>query len=255
MSASLSITSLFTDATARFLALFYPDLCQICRSQKATSSESYLCQSCRTGKEGIKPIEPPFCNCCGLPFEGEITVTFECSNCHEQELHFRHARAAAEFSGVVKETIHRFKYNHAMWFEPFLGELITAAAQQDLATEKWDYIVPIPLHWRKRHQRTFNQSERIARRLSKATGIPLQPKLLKRIKPTHTQTRLSRAERTENVKRAFAYSGKQALDGANIILIDDVLTTGATASACAKLLKQNGADLVDVWTVARGLWK
>src|SRR5687768_14998670 len=110
MSASLSIPELFANTTARLLALFYPDICQICRAAKATSAESYICNSCRTGKNGIKSIEPPFCNCCGLPFEGEITVSFECANCRERELHFRHARAAAEFTGVVKEAIHRFKY-------------------------------------------------------------------------------------------------------------------------------------------------
>ncbi|MGZ8900917.1 MAG: ComF family protein, partial [Limisphaerales bacterium] len=113
----------------------------------------------------------------------------------------------------------------------------------------------IPLHWLKRRDRTFNQSERIARHLSLATGIPLQTRLLKRVQPTQTQTRLSRAERTENVKRAFAFSGRDSMAGARIILIDDVLTTGATASACAKLLRQNGAAVVDVWTVARGILK
>jgi predicted amidophosphoribosyltransferase len=91
--------------------------------------------------------------------------------------------------------------------------------------------------------------------LSAATGIPLSNRLLRRVQPTHTQTRLSRAERTENVKRAFTFRSRDRVDGARIILVDDVLTTGATASACAKLLQQNGASVVDVWTVARGILK
>ena len=255
MNPALSIVPRLAQASNRLLALFYPEICQICRDHRATYAECYLCEACRRGKHGIKPVEPPFCECCGLPFHGDITVQFECANCREQQLHFRSARSAVEFSGVIKEVIHRYKYNHAAWFEPLLGELLVNAAGPKLSPADWDGIVPIPLHWLKRRDRTFNQSERIALHLSRATGIPMHTRLLKRVQPTYTQTRLSRAERTENVKRAFAFSGRDPIDGARIILIDDVLTTGATASACAKLLKQNGAEVVDVWTVARGILK
>jgi len=252
MNPTLSFSTM-TGAWNKFLALFYPEVCQICRAQRATHSESYLCGACQNGKNGIKRVEPPFCDCCGLPFQGAITVDFECANCREQELQFRSARAAVEFTGVVKEIVHRYKYNQAAWFEPLLGDLLVSAASAGISPSEWDAIVPIPLHWTRLRGRTFNQSERIARHLSLATGIPINNHLLKRIRPTHTQTRLTRAERTENVKRAFAYRGPADLEGARIILVDDVLTTGATASACAKLLKQNGASIVDVWTVARGI--
>lgn len=247
--------SLFLQAYDRLLALLYPDVCQICRSQSATARESYICSACKTGRNGIQPMEPPFCDCCGLPFEGAITVTFECANCRDQQLHFRHARSAVAYTGVVKEVIHRYKYNHASWFEPLLSELLIHAAAPQIQPSDWDCIVPIPLHWAKLRGRTFNQAARLASRLSRSTNIPLNAKLLKRVQSTQTQTRLSRAERTENVKKAFAYKAKQPITGTRILLIDDVLTTGATASACAKLLKQNGAAIVDVWTVARGILK
>ena len=91
--------------------------------------------------------------------------------------------------------------------------------------------------------------------LCRATGIPMNTRLLKRVLPTSTQTRLTRAERAANVKRAFAFHGTEPLPNARIVLVDDVLTTGATASACAKLLRQNGAAVVDVWTVARNILK
>ena len=238
-----------------FLALFYPEVCQICRGQRATFAQSYICDGCRTGKNGIRLVEPPFCECCGLPFPGDITVTFECFNCRDQEVHFRAARSAAQFSGVVKDAIHRYKYNHASWFEPFLAELLINAAKPSLNSADWDWIVPIPLHWRKMRQRTFNQSTRLAQYLSRSTGIPMNTRLLKRVLPTSTQTRLTRSERAENVKRAFAFHGSQPLTRARIILVDDVLTTGATASACAKLLRKNGAAVIDVWTVARNILK
>ena len=255
MNPALDLKSFFLLASERLLAFFYPEICQICREQKASAAESYICTLCRTGKAGIKPIEPPYCDCCGLPFDGAITVQFQCANCADQELHFRSARAAVELTGVVQDVIHRYKYSHAAWFEPFLADLLISAAQPALVQSSWDWIVPIPLHWLKRRDRSFNQSIRLAHHLSRATGIPVHNRLLKRVQPTHTQTRLTRAERTANVKRAFTYRARHPVEGARIVLIDDVLTTGATASACAKLLKQNGAAVVDVWTVARGILK
>ena len=236
----------------QFFALFYPEICQVCRTEKAAAAASYICEHCRSG---IRHIEAPFCDCCGLPFQGEITVSFECANCRDQKLYFRAARAAVELSGPLQDVVHRYKYNHATWFEPFLAALLISRAAPVLAQSQWDCIVPIPLHWLKLRERSFNQSLRLARQLGKATGIPVHNRLLKRTQPTSTQTRLSRAERTENVKRAFAYRGRAKLTGKRIILVDDVLTTGATASACAKLLMQNGASVVDVWTVARGILK
>jgi ComF family protein len=124
-----------------------------------------------------------------------------------------------------------------------------------LRSEKWDVIVPVPLHPRKKIEREFNQAERLGRRLSAATRLPLRKNLLARVAPTRTQTLLSRAERMANVQRAFACpSAHPDLKGRRVVLVDDVLTTGATTSACAKVLRaQGGASDVCVWTVARGL--
>jgi ComF family protein len=240
-------------ALDRFLALFYPDVCQICREEKATAHEGYVCPNCWSKRDGVQFIVPPYCKCCGLPFQGEISVAFECANCRDERLYFRSARAAVRLSGLVQDVVHRFKYNQAAWFEPFLTDLLVRQAVPALPREQWDWIVPIPLHWMKLRSRSFNQSLRLARALSNATRIPVKTDLLRRREPTRTQTRLTRAQRAENVKRAFHFRGREALNGARIVLVDDVLTTGATANACAKLLMQNGASVVDVWTVARGV--
>lgn len=238
-----------------FLGLFYPNVCQICNEGEAGQREGYVCARCWTRPDGIQFIVAPFCRVCGLPFEGEMTGGFECGNCRDERLYFHSARAAVRLSGLVQEVIHKYKYNHAAWFEPFLSDLLLREALPVVQNETYDYIVPIPLHWRKRQARSFNQAEALARVLGKTTGIPVHKRLLKRVKPTETQTRLTRAQRAANVQHAFAWRGQEALQGERILLFDDVLTTGATANACAKLLMANGAGRVDVWTVARGILK
>jgi ComF family protein len=201
----------------------------------------------------VRFIRPPLCERCGLPFEGELTAPFNCSNCHGVELHFTRARSAVAAKSVVLEAVHRFKYSRALWFENFLGDLLTRAAAPELKKEKWDFIAPVPLHPLKLREREFNQADRLAAHLSRVTGIPLEAKILRRIQPTATQTLLTRDQRAANVRDAFAVRTGVKLDGKRVVLLDDVFTTGATTNACARALREAGAAEVCVWTVARGL--
>ena len=232
------------------LGFVYPEVCQVCREARATPAECYLCASCRAS---VRYIEPPLCERCGRPVQGAISTAFECSNCRQTEWHFRSARSAVLARDSVLEVIHQYKYRRACWFEPFLADLLIQRAAPELRGEHWDWIVPVPLHPARLREREFNQAERLARRLSAAMGIPLNTRLLQRVIPTKTQTLLSRAERLANVRRAFALRGAPALQGERIVLIDDVFTTGATTSACARVLREAGAGQVSVWTVARGI--
>ena len=232
------------------LGFLYPNACQLCGDQRATAAEGYVCAQCW---QGVQFIVPPFCERCGLPFEGDLTTTFTCSNCREMELHFVRARAAVAAKGITLEVIHRYKYSRALWFEPFLADLLLRQAGPELRRERWDLIIPVPLHPLKEREREFNQAERLARRLGKALNIAVNTRLLQRREPTRTQTRLNRRERAENVRRAFALRPGARLHGERVVLIDDVLTTGATTSACAQALHDAGAGEVCVWTVARGL--
>jgi ComF family protein len=232
------------------LAFFYPETCQICQAERATAMEGFVCSDCRSRVHFIKP---PFCERCGLPYPGDLTMPFECTNCREMELHFSSARSAVVAHNVVREAIHRYKYQRALWFEPFLADLLVHKALPALRGQNWDFIVPVPLHPVKRREREFNQAERLAAKLGIAAEIPLHPRLLRRVRPTATQTRLTRQQRAANMRRAFAVRPGVRLDGERIILVDDVFTTGATTSACAQALKASGAGEVCVWTVARGL--
>jgi competence protein ComFC len=231
------------------ISFFYPEVCQYCEEERATAREGFVGPNCQ---QAVKLIERPYCERCGLPFHGAITSSFECGNCRDLELHFSKARAAASAEGMLLEIIHRYKYNRALWFEPFLAGLLVSSALANLQQEHWDMIVPVPLHKIKRREREFNQAERLARRLSDATQIPLECDVLERVQATRTQTRLTRRERQENVRKAFALFGGTRLNGERIVLVDDVFTTGATTSACAKVLRDSGAGEVCVWALARG---
>jgi ComF family protein len=244
----LALPKVFKPWTEAALAFIYPDVCQLCHAEHATRDQGYVGTGCRSQ---VRFIEPPFCDRCGLPFEGEITSTFECTNCREMELSFSSARSAVVARGPVLDAIHRYKYDGQMWFEDFLAESFIARALDWCQDEPCDALVPVPLFPLKEREREFNQAERLARRLGNAINVRVESRLLKRVIATPTQTRLSRRQRADNMRRAFALRRPQKLAGQSFILIDDVFTTGATTSACAKILLLAGAERVGVWTVAR----
>jgi competence protein ComFC len=232
------------------LAFVYPEICQLCGERRAKPADGLVCANCWTH---VRFIKPPFCDRCGLPFDGDITTSFQCTNCRELNLHFAFARSAVVAGGVVLEAIHRYKYRQALWFEPFLADLFLREAVPALRDQHWDGLVPVPLYPAKEREREFNQAERLATHLADALKIPLHRSWLRRVLPTTTQTRLSREQRAANVRRAFALRPGVKLHGERLILVDDVFTTGATTSACARVLLAAGAREVCVWTVARGL--
>ena len=232
------------------LGFFYPEICQLCDGERATARDGFVGPECW---RQVRFIRPPFCGRCGLPFEGDLTTTFECTNCRELELHFTSARSAVVAKTLVLEIIHRFKYQRALWFENFLADLLVREATGVLQAGNWDFIVPVPLHPLKQREREFNQAEILGGHLSASTKVPLNMGLLRRVTPTLTQTRLSKQQRAKNMEGAFAAGRGVKLNGERIVLVDDVFTTGATTNACAKALQAAGAGEVCVWTVARGL--
>ncbi|HIL72286.1 MAG TPA: ComF family protein [Verrucomicrobia bacterium] len=198
-------------------------------------------------------MQEPLCGICGTPFDGEITTKFECGNCRSFEFSFDQARSAVRAEGVLLEILHRYKYEKAHWFEPLLVDLLVKGIRKTPNATLWDWVVPVPLHGLKLREREFNQAERLAVSLSDNFGISVKNKLLIRVKDTESQTRLTKKERKSNVSGAFLVPLEVSVIGRNILLIDDVFTTGSTTDECAKALKSAGAGYVDVWTVARGV--
>jgi ComF family protein len=232
------------------LGFVYPEICALCETERASAKDGFVCSRCW---QQVRFIRPPFCDRCGLPFEGDITTKFECANCKEMDLHFSSARSAVVAKTIVLDAIHRFKYSRHLWFEPFLADLLLREAVPLLRGQNWNFIVPVPLYPVREREREFNQAERLAQRLSKAVKIPLNNDLLRRVEPTLTQTRLTKQQRAENIRGAFSICDTVKLNGERIIVVDDVFTTGATTSECARILRKAGAGEVSVWTVARGL--
>lgn len=232
------------------LGFFYPAVCRICFAEPGFPAEGYVGVNC---SRRVKRIVAPWCERCGLPYAGRVTTRLVCSNCRDLDLQFRFARAAAVAEGVLLEAIHRYKYGRELWFEPFLAGLLVRAAAPALAPRDWDWIVPVPLHPVKQREREFNQAYRLAKHLACRTGIPVAPRLLRRITCTRTQTHLTRPEREANVRGAFSLRPGFPVEGQRFIIVDDVLTTGATTSACAGILREAGAADICVWTVARGV--
>lgn len=238
---------------SRLLDGLYPPVCDCC-NQPLRNGRA-LCGHC---DEALARLEAPFCQCCGEAFAGRIDSAATCPRCQEQDPAYEFVRPVLRRSEAALELIHRFKYQRRIHLAGELGR-ITAEAFADprLIEAKRDGwpLVPVPLHGRRLRQRHFNQSAEIARVLSRCCGLPLVPGL-KRMRATGSQTALTRKQRGDNLRGAFALSrlGRRSLERmrSGVVLVDDVLTTGATAEECTRVLQRAGVEQVAVVALMRG---
>jgi competence protein ComFC len=230
-----------------FFSLFFPSDCRICGARLQELTRIPLCRECLRSPE---PFLPEFyCVSCRAPFENAfpLDAAGRCPLCRNGLRGFDAAYCFGSYEGILREWIHLYKYGRVKTMVRPLGALLAAVLPRG---EQWDAVVPVPLHWRRRWRRGFNQSELLARAIARRCGLPVV-KALKRVRYTPTQTGLSNTGRRKNVVAAFAAVRRHPVSGRRILLVDDVMTTGSTAAACATVLRRAGATRITLLTVAR----
>lgn len=226
--------------------LLYPKhiKCICCKSELPKQNVYDMCDKCYAS---APLILNHFCPRCGmqLPKDGEGA----CINCKRNNYHFETARAVFSYKDKVVPMIHKFKYSKYK----FLAEPFAYFMYDIIIKNNWkiDKIAYVPLHPKREKNRGYNQSRELAIHLSRLTNIPIFDDIV-RIKDTPTQTKLSRKDREENVKNCFKVSSKNEIKNLNILLLDDVFTTGSTTNEICKELKHSGSGQIFVLTIAHG---
>ena len=235
-------------AGARSLALLFPADCALCGVELLTAGPIPLCDACL---EPPEPFLPEYCCArCRAVFLNPAPLDQHglCALCRLGATAYDQCWSYGLHDGRLRQLIHLFKYS------PYMRPLAAVFGRWlDLAyprTDRFDALVPMPLHWWKRLRRGFNQSELLARELSRRTGVPVR-RVLRRRRATAAQAGLTHAQRRDNVRNAFEVPHPAAVRGLSLLLIDDVLTTGSTVNACARALKRAGAVRVSVLTLSR----
>ena len=226
----------------RALDVIYPPRCLTC--PELTEQGASLCATCWANTMFITGT---ICNVCGTPLFGEEGV-LRCDGCIANPPTWNTGRAAVVYNGGGRRAVLGLKHGDRLDMARPLAEWM-ARASGDLLKQT-DVITPVPLHWGRLFRRRYNQSAELARCLAEISGKPYIPDLLFRNKATRSQDGLTRAERYENQHGVFRVNSRQPL-AKNILLIDDVMTTGATISACAETLRAAGAERIDALVLAR----
>jgi ComF family protein len=227
------------------LDLALPRLCAVCREPVEGQG---LCPACWSK---VSFITRPYCERLGIPFVYDPGPGILSMQAIADPPAYHRARAAVRFDEISRALVHALKYGDRLDLAPMMGRWLSQAGRELL--QEADALVPVPLHWRRRWTRRFNQSAMLAAAVSAASGVPIAAGALKRVKFTTQQVGLSRAARASNVQGAFRVppEGKAQVAGRRLVLVDDVLTSGATVEGCAKALLRAGAKTVDALVFAR----
>lgn len=242
--------SFFKRQTSGLLDLVFPRHCCFCGKAQENSEFSFICDSC---SKGLVYIGPNICENCGEDF-GESSILHyqkSCPRCLSQKFSFECARSVLKLNHIAKEMIHLFKYQNG---EYLVNDLCKMAKKNEQFVELISnaVLIPVPLHWKRKFLRDYNQSEVFAKALSELPINSSVKSLLIRPKQTSAQVNLSAEERHFNVQGAFKYNKNSEINkNQKIVIIDDVFTTGATLNECARELIKNGFLNVSVATLAR----
>jgi ComF family protein len=234
-------------ATMRLVLDFaLPPLCPSCREPLGVNAG--LCPSCWSR---LSLIEPPYCARLGIPFAYDSGPGLLSMEAIANPPAYDRARAAVRYDDVARALVHKLKYSDRLDLAPLMGRWMARAGRELLSDA--DALVPVPLHWRRQWARRFNQSGALAGAISAEYGIPVAHGGLKRVRATPQQVGRSRTDRADNVQGAFEVPAESRAEvaGRRLVLVDDVLTSGATVDACARALLRARAAHVDVLVFAR----
>jgi len=232
------------------LNVVFPDQCFICALPISRRQDCGICDNCWNKTIALQ-IRPPRCSSCGLPFQSfQDDSDHLCGDCILQMPSFSGARSFGYYTGELSRLIQEFKFHGRRNLVELFAPLLAGTFVENWAREDFDLIVAVPLHKKRKRQRGYNQSELLARSLSSRIAVPYQQALM-RIRSTLPQVGLTDSRRQENVRNAFRCHNPGHVSQRRILLIDDVMTTGATVASAAQALMDGGALRVSVLTVAR----
>ncbi|MFQ5965474.1 MAG: ComF family protein [Candidatus Scalinduaceae bacterium] len=245
----VSVLTIIHNSLKGLLDILYPRLCFACNKSLHEEENIFICECCL---EKIKKSEFERCGKCGFELgPGIISSKKGCPECENINLRFERSFFISDYKGPLKELIHQYKYKkHECLAKPLGDLLINRLSHQGIISEI-EIIVPTPIYWKKKLKRGFNQSELMTKRICKKLSIPISINNLCRIKNTLPQTQLSRIQRQKNIHNAFKIKKPKEFIEKQVLLVDDVLTTGITASECAKHLKDAGAKKVYLLALSR----
>jgi ComF family protein len=242
------LMTLLREFARGLLRLVYPGVCNVCGTA-LPPEQDHFCVSCRAALTTDMFCTCPRCAATIGPF-ALATPKDGCTHCANASFHFERVLRLGAYDGLLRDVIMRLKHLSGDGLAELLGELWAETSEAALRATQADVIVPMPLHWRRRWQRGYNQSLALARGLAARLHLPCRPAWLRRIRHTPTQTQQSPSARRHNVRGAFRAATRIA-PGQTILLVDDVLTTGSTASEAAAALRAAGAARVLVAVLAR----
>ncbi|MDP4003612.1 ComF family protein [Methylobacterium sp. NEAU K] len=246
MTAIRALASTLRGFPRGVLSLIYPPTCSGCGA--ATADPGALCPTCWTG---LRLIEEPLCQRFGTPFALDLGVGPLLSpRAIAEPPVFGRARAVALYDAVARRLVHRLKYEDRLDLSGVMARMMAASGRMLIAEA--ECVVPVPLHRWRLWRRRFNQAALLGRAVAREAGLPFEPAALVRIRATRSQVGLSRAARGVNLSGAFRVPPEQAhrIRGRRVLLVDDVITTGATGNAASRALLRGGAASVDLLTFA-----
>jgi competence protein ComFC len=236
-------------AAARYVELLlFPSFCRLCSRPLGRPGEKIVCRDCL---DRLVPRRGPVCLCCGRFFEGAGEDHF-CARCLDRPPAFSVHRSCGRYDGVLKDLILLFKYRkYSVLSRPLAAYAAASLGADEALWQGADFLVPVPLHGKRKRERGFNQSELLARDLAGRMGLKVLERCLVKVRNVPPQTTLESAGREENVRGAYDVRNAARVEGKTLVLVDDVFTTGSTLRECGRALRLAGAGDVRALTLAQ----